>query len=247
MTGLLNLVLLVPSVAVAQTKAEWYQQKLAQIEQLFSQGSYHAGIRQAGLLVDQLCNGGDGSMPDLQLLRNLKTKVKQGETLAIAMAKSYAPLPPPYLNFAIDSLPQPIKDSNDIDLQAKYICFTMAMIHAESRFNAQALNQQDGATGLGQVKLATAEEVLGVDNPNLLNPATNIRAVEAHIYRLFVKEFNEHYPSRLMDFSDDSVTTAVIETYGGAEPNKVLNLMGLYKLLYFDWIKQRLSSQPFNQ
>jgi len=238
--------LLLFSSAAGQTKEEWAQGKIGECKQLAAAGNYKESIRQAGLIMDQLYNGGDGSVTDLYLLRSLKSAIKKGSAIAIATGKVYCPLPSTYLTFAINSLPQAIKDSHDSTLQAKYILFTMAMIHAESRFDAKAKNPKDGATGLGQLKPATAAELLG-GTPNLTDPATNIRAVEAHIYRLFLAEFACHYPGQLMNFRDDSITMDVVTTYGGAEANKVMNLFGIYQLLYRSQLETRLATESFNQ
>ncbi|MFA5839345.1 MAG: lytic transglycosylase domain-containing protein [Candidatus Margulisiibacteriota bacterium] len=263
----INPILLLVSTAAGQTKEEWAKEKIQDCKHLAAQGNYKESIRQAGLIMDQLYNGGDGSATDLSLLRSLKSAIKKHSEIAIATGKVYCPLPSTYLTFAITSLPQAIKESHDTTLQAKYILFTMAMIHAESRFNRTAINfvkHRDGstpeadeiATGLGQLKPPTAREVLNLApgaSINLMDPATNIKACEAYIYRLFNAEQDNHHPGQLMSFETtvytdaDGIITSVIESYGGAEPNKVLNLFGIYKLLYLQQIKTQLVSQPFNQ
>lgn len=71
-------------------------------------------------------------------------------------------------------------------------CLIAALISVESSFDPNAVNPSDPSYGLGQVQVTTARDYLpGVSSSDLLDPATNIQVVCAHVAHL---QYREGFP-----------------------------------------------------
>lgn len=91
----------------------------------------------------------------------------------------------PYLHLIIYNLPPEIRKLS-VEEQAKFILFVMAIMHQESKFDAECIGPVldkpgDNAVGLMQIRPSTA----GVERATLMDPASNMRYGMKYLYQLF--------------------------------------------------------------